>query len=655
MTRRLARLLAALYLTMAAFIGPAFAQQAQTSRPIPYPVVPSAEFLRAIEVGTRTESGSPGAAYWQQWADYTIRSLLDPGSKRVEGLVEITYHNNSPDTLSFLALHLLQNLHAEGAARGGEAEVTGGLALERVEVSGQEFGRRAGSDEAGYEVDGTILRVFPSAPVLPGTSLELGIEWHFKVPRVGAGGRMGWNSDDMIHIAYWYPQVAAYDDVVGWQIDQFLDKAEFYSTFGSYRMEIEAPVGWLVMGTGNLENPEEVLSDAVLERYRSAFGSDEVVHVVTPDDYGAGSATRLSRSGNLVWRFFADSVRDVAFSALRASNWDAARTPVGDRDGDGTTDYALINSFWRPDAPKWQHACRYAQHSIDFLSRWTGVSYPWPHVTAVEGGGIIGGGMEFPMMTLIGDYNTRSDSALYFVTAHELGHMWIPMIVNTDEVRHGWLDEGTTTFNENQARKEYFPGVNHDIPDRDSYLASAREGDDGPMMRWTGLHRPGVSGIVSYPKPATVLVALRGLLGEETFVRGFKKFFGDWAFKHPKPWDLFNTFNTVSGRDLSWFWRAWYYEDWTLDQAVADVIQEHTLATIVVEDLGLVPMPVRLTVTLESGRVLEREIPAESWLLGETKVELSIPVRSPVLRVEIDAAGAFPDIDRSNNVWERGH
>jgi aminopeptidase N len=275
-------------------------------------------------------------------------------------------------------------------------------------------------------------------------------------------------------------------------------------------------------------------------------------------------------------------------------------------------------------------------------------------MTAVEGGGIIGGGMEFPMMTLIGDYNERSDSALYFVTAHELGHMWIPMIVNTDEVRYGWMDEGTTTFNENQARKEYFPGVDHDMPDREDYLAAAREGRDGAMMTWTGLHRPGVSGIVSYQKPATVLVALRGLLGEETFVYGFKQFFSNWAFKHPKPWDFFDTFDEVSGRDLSWFWRSWYYEEWTLDQAAVGVVQETTLATIAVEDRGLVPMPARLTITLEDGRVLEREIPAESWLKGERRVELSIPARSPVTRVEIDAAGVFPDIDRSNNVWVRG-
>lgn len=630
----------------------AFPQTAAKSRPIPYPVVASSEYQHAIQMGTRTETGEPGPNYWQQWVDYDLRVALDPADKRIAGSARIAYHNNSPDTLAYVAMHLLQNLHALGAARGDAAEVTGGVELMRVAAGGRELSERGGSNRVGYTVDGTILRVYPHEPLPPGGTLELSAEWAFKVPQRGAGARMGWNSDDLFHIAYWYPQAAVYDDVVGWQTDPFLDKAEFYSPFGNYDIEIEAPAGWLVMSTGSLENAAEVLSEPVLERYRQAQESDDVVHVVTQEDFASGATTR-SNNGHLIWRFRADSVRDVAFSALRRSNWDAARTPVGDRDGDGSTDYALINSFWRPSAPKWQHACRYAQHSIDFLSRWTGVPYPWPHMTAVEGGGIIGGGMEFPMMTLIGDYNTRSDSALYNVTVHELGHMWMPMIVNTDETRRGWMDEGTTTFNENQGRKEYFPGVNHEIPDRESYLFASRQGRDAAMMRWTWLHRPGVSGVISYQKPATVLAALRGLIGEDTFERAFRKFFSDWAFKHPKPWDFFNTFSTVSNRDLSWFWRAWYYEDWTLDQAVSDVEQEHSLATIVVEDRGLVPMPVRLTVTLDNGTVLEREIAAEAWLHGETRVELSIPAQSPVTRVVIDEAEEFPDIDRSNNVWVR--
>jgi hypothetical protein len=624
-----------------------------STRPIPYPVVPIPEFQSAIETGTRTATGDPGPRYWQQWTDYDIRTRVLPAEKRVEGAVTVTYHNRSPNSLPFVALHLLQNLHAEGSVRNRRAEVTGGIELRRVMLPGRELRPRRTRNEPGYTVNGTIMRIYPPSPIEPGGRLDFVIEWSFTVPQAGGSARMGWSQDNMFHIAYWYPQMAVYDDVGEWQVDQFLGGAEFYSGFGNYDLTIDAPDGWVIMGTGRLENAEEVLPDQILLRYQRAHSSDDVVHVLTPEDLGPGRATRTSENGFLTWRFHADSVRDVAFSATSESMWDAARTPVGDRDGDGATDYALINTFWRASAPRWAHDWRYAQHSIDFLSRWTGYPYPWPHMTAVEGGGIIGGGMEFPMMTLIGDYNNRSDSALYYVNAHELAHMWLPMIVNIDEKRYAWMDEGTTTFNENQARKEFYPGFNHDTPDRDSFLDVARAGDEGAMMRRSDFHHPGPAySTASYSKPATVLVALRGLLGEEMFVSAFRTYIETWAFKNPKPWDFFNTFDRVIGQDLEWFWRTWYYETWTLDQAIARVTRGDDGTTIEIADHGWVPMPARVTVTFESGQTITQEIPVETWLSGDTTAVMEI-AGPEVIKVEIDAEGVFPDIDRSNNIWEK--
>jgi len=620
------------------------ATRAELKRPIPYPVVPPAEFQRAVRRGTRTNTGIPGPRYWQQWTDYTLRASLDPVRKRVEGEARIVYHNHSPDTLSQLVLQLEQNLHAPGAVRNEPNEVTGGIELRRV---------TDGSGKALRNlVDGTVLLVQPQTPVAPGESTTLSISWGFVVPRQGAGGRMGWNGEDLFHIAYWYPQMAVYDDVGGWHIDQFLSQAEFYAGFGDYDLMVEVPEGWVVHGTGRLENPEEVLTDLTQQRLAAAERSDTVVHVQTESDFGPGRATRRARHGTLTWRFSADSVRDVAFSATRASLWDAARTPVGDRDGDGKTDYTRVEAVYRPAATRWRNVWRYAQHAIDFLSRFTGVHYPWPHMTAVEGGGIIGGGMEFPMMTLIGDYNERGDSGLYFVTAHELAHMWVPMIVSTDERRYSWMDEGTTTFNENQARKEYFPGVNHDLPDQTSYIAMALSGREGEIMRWADYqYSSGAFGVASYSKPATVLAALRGLLGEETFLSGYRSYLAAWAYRHPKPWDFFNAFNTAAKRDLSWFWRSWYYETWTLDQAVAGVEAMGGTTHIRVADLGWVPMPARLAITLADGSVLRREVPVETWLSGATDAEVVLETDSPVVKVEIDPELAFPDVDRGNNVW----
>jgi aminopeptidase N len=324
-------------------------------------------------------------------------------------------------------------------------------------------------------------------------------------------------------------------------------------------------------------------------------------------------------------------------------------------DGDGATDYTTIHAFYREPAIRWSQAARYGQHAIRSLSEFTGTPYPWPHMTAVEGAGIIGGGMEFPMMTLIGDYTAAGDEALYNVTAHELAHMWVPMIVSVDERRYSWFDEGTTSFNENQVRKDIFRGVPSDSLEAEVYLRTARAGEEGEMMRRSAYHYPGPAfGVASYAKPATVLVALRGLLGEDTFQRAYHEFYDRWSWKHPYPWDLWATFEDVSGRDLDWFWRSWYYETWVLDQAIGEVSTgPGGTATITVEDRGEVPMPARLRITLESGAVIEREVPVETWLRGVRTASVTVDAPAPVVRVEIDAEHAFPDVDRRNNVWVR--
>lgn len=625
-------------------------------RPIPYPVQAPAEYRRAVARGTRSTTGALGPSYWQQRVDYAIQARVDAGTRTLTGSEAIRYHNNAPTPLPTLILNLLQNYHAEGAERIRRAEVTGGFEIGRVAVNGQELDVSASGQTPGWGIDGTLMYVVLPEPVPASGAVDLAIEWSFALPQAGASGRMGYSGDELLYLAYWYPQLAVYDDVFGWHADQFLGNAEFYSDFGSYDVTIDAPVGWLVMSTGTLENPDEVLAPDVAERLRESESSDDVVHVVTHG--GTDAATAQSADGRLRWVFTADSVRDVAFAVTRNHAWDAARTPVGDRDGDGATDYSRVDAFWRAAAENWAEAWRYAQHSIDFLSRFTGLAYPWPHMSAVEGGGIIGGGMEFPMMTLIGDYNRRGGDALYSVIAHELAHMWVPMILSTNERRYAWLDEGTTSFNENNARAEFLEGSDPYSGEQQGYLSVARMGAEGPIMRWSDLHRPGRSySVASYAKPAAVLHALRGVLGAETFERAWREYYDRWAFRHPYPWDMFNTFEDVAGRDLDWFWRSWYYEstqdgNWYLDQAVADVERlANGEVRITVRDLGWVPMPVHLRITRSDGEVLERTIPVDRWLAGADEAAITIPAGPEVTGVAIDPEGYFPDIDRRNNDW----
>lgn len=633
--------------------APAIAQQ----RPNLGPLMPPLDYQQALKENTRSATGAPGARYWQNAARYRIYVRLVPETKRIEGTTNIVYRNNSPDTLHELHVELVQNIHRADAIRNEAVEVTGGYEIRRLAVGGQEL-RSIEHTSTGprYAVQGTQLVVLAPRPVLPNSTVTLDIDFAYTIPQAGAGERMGYSRDNLFFLAYWYPQMSVYDDVVGWHADQFVATTEFYTDWASYDYTVDVPAGWVVMGTGELANAKQVLSEAVYARLQRAEQSDDVVNIITPQN--TASATAPGVDGRLQWRFSADSVRDVAFVAARASNWDARRTPVGDRDGDGKTDYTRVDAFWRETAPLWKESARYSAHAIAFHSRNTGVPYPWSHMTAVEGEGIINGGMEYPMMTLIGSYNERGAAALYAVTAHEEGHMWFPMIVQNDERRYTWMDEGTTTFNENEAETDFWKPTDHPmrfyIEDQESYLNVARAGIEGEIMRWSAYHyNPYAYGVASYDKPGSLLVALREILGRDVFYKAYREYAQRWKFKHPYPWDMWSTFENVSGKDLDWFWQAWYNTTWQLDQAVASVANTTSGAAIVIEDRGAVAMPATLTITRANGEKVTRGIPVETWLNGARRTTVTIPGGPAVTRVEIDAARAFPDVDRANNVWPR--
>lgn len=637
--------------------------QAQTTvseieRPIPYPLdIPNA-YQRSIDFGTRTETGKPGETYWQNEGSYSLQARLDPETHTVHGNADIIYFNNSPEPLNAIVVELAQNLHKEGSPKKETTEITGGKELHKIEVNGREMGTttmqaRWAQGSSGYILDGTRLYIFPDEQIASDGSVELSFEWSFEVPEQGASGRMGRSRDNLYMIAYWYPQVAVFDDVYGWNDDSFLGNAEFYHKFSDYNLSVTAPREWIVMGTGELLNPEETLNAETLQRYEAAAKSDDVVMIAGFDELG--NATAESDDGMLTWRFRSDRVRDVAFSATLESKWEGARAPVGDVNGDGNLNYTRINTFYRETAPLWSEVTDYAQHSITFLSDYTNMPYPWPHMTSVEGADIIGGGMEFPMITLMGDYNNAGAVRLYGVTAHEFAHMWVPMIVSTNERRYTWLDEGHTSFHTQQANVDRFGEDRFSRSDLfGQYLQIAGTDFEGEMMRWSDFHYPGPAyGVASYPKPASVLTALKGVLGEELFLEAHREFMHRWEYKHPYPWDFFNTIEDVAERDLSWFWRAWYYETWVLDQAIIDVQSQGNETSVLIEDFGNIPMPVLLRITLEDGTVINDEIPVDHWLEGNRTAEYMFDGDSQVVEVVIDPDVYFPDADRSNNTWSR--
>ncbi|MGI9140586.1 MAG: M1 family metallopeptidase [Gemmatimonadaceae bacterium] len=613
-------------------------------------------FRRAVEKGTRTRTGRPGPAYWQQYARYQLSASLDTASKLLTGSGRIRYHNRSPDALRRLAVHLYQNLYAPDAQRNRPVPITGGVTLTRVALQGANLGSIASTDttKAGFRTDGTIAWIHLGRSLASGDSVDLDVAWSFMVPSLTSSPRMG-QDGEVFHLAYWYPQFAVYDDVSGWQVDQYMGTAEFYMGYADYDVSLRVPAGWLVVATGELANPAQVLSPAArgrLDRLSAGRGAVDsgIVHIVTADERGPGRATAGGGADRmLTWRFTADQVRDFAWTTSSRYVWDAARVSVGDADGDGAGDFPIVHALYRPDRTAWRETARYARHSIDFLSRFV-FPYPYPHMTVVEGLGV-GGGMEFPMTTFITG-SPRDSVALYSVTLHEIAHMWFPMIVGSDEKRNMWQDEGMASFLDVEGAVEFFPGIPRATLAGTSYERAALAGTELEVTRH-GDHymRDAARTVAAYDKPMVALHALRGLLGEETFMRAYREYGRRWTNRHPQPQDLFNTFNDVSGRDLSWFWRTWFYETWTLDQAIAGVQRSGDRLLVTVEDRGSAPMPARLVITRTDGTTERAEIPVEYWLQGHTRGVHSVERAGTVSRIEIDPDRLFPDLDRTNQSW----
>lgn len=628
-------------------------------KPAPRPVASRPESTRAFALpawgafdsavarGTRTFTGEPGPAYWQQRAEYHLEAELNQVSKRLTGRGTVTYHNNSPRALDTLYVQAYGNLFSPQAKRNTPLLASlGGINFTKVVADGQALDSTAVG--AGYTVSGTIMALRLPKPLESGASVTLEFGWNLRIPPDGPRG--GQDRETYV-LSYWYPQMAVYDDVNGWQIDQYLGNAEFYMGYGDYDVSLTVPEGWLVASTGTLQNPDEVLSEQTRTRLAHARTGAGIVSVVTEADRGAGKSTTKGKDGKLTWHFRAENVRDVTWATSNLYLWDATVAAVGEIPGTGKPDTAMIYSFYRPDAIRngWGSSASYARRSISLFSKvlWP---YPYPHMTVVDGPSSCGG-MEYPMLTCIGgDWTERT---LFDVEAHEIAHMWFPMQVGSDEKRFAWMDEGMAQYFQSVAIDAQFPGADDEGENRRNYVGAARYGKETEMMRH-GDKYPDYNayGIASYFKPATVLVALGGVIGDSTMMQGIREYGRRWTGKHPMPTDFWDTMNEVSGKNLDWFWRTWYYETWKLDQAISEVERANQDTLIItVENKGKAPMPVLLVARGASGDTTSLTVPVDAWLQGEKKVTVRMAVPDDFTRVEIDPRQIFPDADRSNQSW----
>jgi hypothetical protein len=645
---------------------------ATAGRPIPGPVYEIPEFSRAVSNGTRSRDGRPGAKYWVNRARYSIDATLDDARHRVIAHEQVVYRNNSPDTLRRIAVHLRQNAFVAGNARNQPAPVTNGMVMSRVAVNGQQVaarsngpaalpitsvGKRKATTETGYLVDGTVMWLQLAAPLLPGDSVRLDFAWSYDPPPSPSDGRQG--REEHLYLAgYWYPQVAVYDDVNGWVADQYTLGAEFYMDHADYDVRVTVPHGWVVGATGTLQNAADVLSAGARSRLAEARRTGAVVHVVEPGT--SASAAFAGKGTTATWHFAAADVRDFFWGTSDRYVWDATRALVDGGAAGPARDTVDIFSFYRRSAAAaaWPlGGARFTRDAIEQLSKYLW-KYPWPVMTSMEGV-LESGGMEYPMVTTMQPW--ADTLSLAGDLMHETGHMWFPMQVGSNETRYPWMDEGFTQFDVAQGMRALYgeprsggrPG-DSEPGQRELYLRVARGGHDMTLMWHGDMYPPNLYFIMFYDKTAQALAALRGVVGEETFHRAYREYGRRWTGKHPYPYDFFNTIENVAGRDLSWFWQSWFYQPWPLDQAIASVQTAGDSTTITVDDRGLATMPVRLAVTRSDGSVQHVELPVERWLGGARRATVRVAASPAVTKVEIDPDALFPDVNRQNQLWEKG-
>ncbi|HEY8257380.1 MAG TPA: M1 family metallopeptidase [Gemmatimonadales bacterium] len=613
----------------------------------PLPLLPASD--------VRAADGAPGPRYWQQRADYHIQATLDTAARRLTGTETIRYTNHSADTLRFVWMQVDQNLFRPGSvgsllfaseSRFGGAGFQGGFDIARVTQSPAPASKSANipvplrlkgkTTPLTYRVDDTMMYLGLATPLAPGASTLLQLDYAFNIPEHGAD-RMG-RDGSLYEIAQWYPRLAVYDDVHGWNTDQYLGQGEFYLEYGDIDYEITVPAGYIVAGSGELQNPAEVLTATERSRLAAAATSDSTLAIVTAEELASGAA-RPRRDGTLTWRFRARDVRDVAWAASPDYLWDAS-----------AWNGVLAQAYYRASAAElWKDAAKMSRFSIlEYSNRW--LRYPYPQISAVEGPV---SGMEYPMLAM----EARGDDGpdLYNVLTHEIGHMWYPMTVGSDERLYAWMDEGFNTFINTFSEEDYWKRDDTGVRRSEAKFVTGLDQSSTAQPIMTPANRYANNnnlGSLAYVKPSIMLLALRNkVLGPAAFDSAFREYSRRWSFKHPQPADFFRSVEQVSGRDLSWFWRGFFYTTAVLDQSVESVTDMPDSSTqVAVVNLGTAVMPVELLLTASDGTTRLVKLPVEIWY-GGNRYLYTLPPGKHVVAATVNPDGGFPDVNPANDAW----
>lgn len=585
------------------------------------------EIKQAYEKGTRSYDGKPGANYWHNTVDYNIKVTIVPSEKLIDGYEEVFYYNNSPDEIKSLVVRLYGDAYKKGNPRASainEKDIHGGIQLADVTINGLSYDL---DDRKVTQRRGTNITFKLQEPLKSGATLTFKVSWKQKIPSF-TRVRTGAYDSSTFFVAYWYPQIAVYDDIFGWDNLNYTGLAEFYNNLGNYDVEIIAPKDFIVWATGTFENADKVLPKDIYDKYNKARSSKEVIHIITSSNIEDGF-----RMSSNTWHYTASEVTDFAIALSDHYLWDAAMQLVAERQ-------VLISSVYPVDTTEnfSDHVEMQQKIMQHFSEDIPGIPYPYEAFTTfitMTGGG----GMEYPMMANNGGPGRG-------LTIHEMFHTYFPMYVRTNERRWAWMDEGWANNNTALVTYRYFKN-DYEIANVFSRLIPKNTMGtiaDLPLITSSEFLTHANYGYASYPLPAMVYAILHQHLGEEMFLNCYQDYIRRWAKKSPTPYDFFYTFENVSGQDLSWFWKPWFFEFGVADVAIQSF--EKDKLTVVNQGNKLVPLFVE--VDYKNGDSLLISHSAHIWADGNNEIKVSIPNYEKVQKILVNVMVA--DVNLMDNV-----
>ncbi len=601
----------------------AFYAGAQTTLPI------ASEFQKTYQKETRNTNGKPGKNYWQNTSKYDLNVDFNPTSRLLKGKVQVTYTNNSPDTLKEIWFKLYPNLYKKGTprkAKFSESDLGEGVAIENMAANGKSI--------SDFKIDGTNMTVNVPA-VLPGKTISFSINYSYTLNK-GSHMRTGQVDEGSHFVAYFFPRIAVYDDVDGWNKFPYTGAEEFYNDFDQFNASITVPGGYGVWATGDLKNPSEVFQKEVVSRMLSAEKNDAVIDVITDKDLADKKVTQLNAFNT--FKFEAKNVTDFVFALSDHYLWKSSSLVVDPK----TKRRTRVDAVFNPKHKDYYEVIDFARKTVDAMS-YTFPKWPFPynHETIFDGLDQ----MEYPMMVNDNPVDNRTDAIT--LTDHEIFHTMFPFYMGINETKYGWMDEGWATIGEWLISPIIDPTIVDEYGVQPTASSSGGK-DDSPIMTLTPDLKGSGSFTNSYPKPGLAYLFVKDYLGDELFTKALHTYIKNWNGKHPMPYDFFNSINEGSGKNLNWFWKAWFFEGGVTDMAIKAVDKTSGGYAVTIENKSIKPLPIDLTLTFEDGSVQKNHSTIGVWEKGNQQVKIDVKTNKKLSKVVMGNPHT-PDKVKSDN------